>query len=259
MQYIYIIIAIFITLRKEFSKIFQSKEIKALTITIVVYYIYQSQKLKEKAEKYDQAGNPVGTLARRLHNALHPYIKAKIPVLGYLDDGTNEEEVIAVGYEIGKLNKLSELGEAYYAIYSDNLNDALISDDVLQDFQTAYDQGRAGQAINKPSGSNTTQINAPSQGASIRNDNNLIIEVGKSYQVKGGVNLRDYVSPYSVKDVTKAGDIYYVQRLRKNMKIGDKFYTVADVKYQFDLGVAYVPSVFTYMIIINAFTKEVKV
>lgn len=254
-SYLVIIGAIVVFFKDLFKGAGKSRESKILLVSVVLYFLYIYLKKKEDEADYQKLNNKAGTWAMRLHKALHPILPVKVPLFGYFDDGTNESEVIAVANEMGKLDKagtnenLAEVQNAFKVLYGDDLKEALLSDKVLEDFEAAYDAAIAGTTANNAG----TVLSSPATGASISNANNLIVQVGQSYVSKGGVNLRDNASPYTVKGSTTTGDIYRVYQLKKNMIIGGNSYVVAFCqRVRFGL-----PNPFEdYMLIINAFTRK---
>ena len=234
-----------------------NKEAKIFMVSIVLYLVYKYLKNKEDETNYQKLNNTAGTWAMRLHKALHPFLPVKIPLIGYFDDGTDEKEVIAVATEMGQADKagsdsnLSEVQTAFKVLYGDDLKEALLSDDVLEDFENAYDSAVAGKLTAKKS---STVLSLPPTGVSIRNSNSLIVQVGEIYEAIGGKNLRETSSPYDVVSTTKQGDRFRVYMLKKNMIIGGKPYVVAFCQKTY-LGV--INPFEDYMLIIDAFTSKV--
>lgn len=250
MQFLPIILAIFSLMGKGVNKINENKEGKAIAFGFIAYFVYKHFKKKELGT------TELGGLCIRMHEALHPFLDLKIPFIGYLPDSTNDSEVEAIANEIGLLNKKQEFFDAYELFYGDNLNEELVREGVLTKFNTAYNKGASG-TIFKSSVTTKSTAQTPARVNSI----GLNIIQGQRYKTKAGVNLRNTARPYTVRSVTKAGEVYKVLSMRQNMKIGDKYYVVADVSYVISkstgvFGDSDLLSPFVYMVIIDAFTSK---
>lgn len=166
-----LIISIFIIpfFKDIFSAIGSSREAKAVFVLIGGFLLYgYFKKEQEKADYSGASDAPPENLkfaewAKRMHAALHPVLPYKvpewIPILGgYFDDGTNENEVKQIAKEVGLVKGYAKLSEAYKVLFGDDLQQALIADDVLNDFNVAY-QGTAGTATPKATPNTTTPTN----------------------------------------------------------------------------------------------------
>jgi hypothetical protein len=258
-NFIIVAIVLLTTLKDFFKDLFSSKESRFILISILGYIGYTYFKKQEDTKKIldNLPNSEIGNLLVRLNNALHYFFNIQVPFIGYLPfDGVNEKEVLAVAFEVGRLKKYSEFRQAYEQLYKVSLEADLQANDIQEQFNLEYQRGFSGNNTTVPP--TTTTPNRPktpviTSGASVINSAGLKIEVGQSYAVKAGVNLRD-PGTLEIKEVTKEGDIYKIEKLVKNVKIGSQLYTVADVNFML---FGYLPSFFTYRVIINAFIRKV--
>lgn len=113
-----------------------SKTAKTIIFAVVAYY-FLNRFIQQERKKaiLDEAGNdPATTFAIRLYTAFHPYIDWG----GWLPDGTDEEEVIAVAKEMKRYKNFSEVSKKYRAIYNSDLANDLSSEGVYNDFFSNY-------------------------------------------------------------------------------------------------------------------------
>lgn len=174
-----LIFSIFIVpfFKDAFAGIGNSKTAKAIFLLIGGYFLYSYFAKKQKEAEYLSGNSRFGEWAKRMHAALHPVLPYKvpewIPILGgYFDDGTNETEVISIAKEVGLVKGRTDLIDAYKVLFGDDLEQSLLNDDVLTEFNAAYNSASGVSTVPTP----TTRY----------------IKAGNEYKVRAGYNVRQF-------------------------------------------------------------------
>lgn len=209
MQYVYIGLAVFTLIGDSLKGLFKSKEVKVIAIVIALYFTYQILQRKERQEKARKnlMNDPAGSYAALIYNALNPYFVFKYPILGKLPNGTDEQEIINLFFEIGQKNLYADVAKAFKDLYSEDLADELRSDGVFNEAMEAYRQGQG-----NTTGSTTTNSTKPVRLATTtaRNNKNLLLKTGGRYVINGAWNLRNADNYTKVEGTTEAGQVYHI-------------------------------------------------
>lgn len=183
------------------GKIFDSREGKAILVLIGGYLLYSYFNNKQKQQDYLSGNNTAGNLAIRMNAALHPFLNFKIPLLGYLDDGTDEAAVKQIAVEAKQANAVPQLFDAYKTLYNSDLAAELVNEGVSDIFNAAVN----GTAVGATTGTTGTTGN--------------YIVSGKEYRVKSGWNVRDFVTEKSLR-LTVENEYFDVLEIYKNKTVG---------------------------------------
>ena len=135
-QLLFIAGGAFLALQDGLANFKLSKQARNIILVVVAYY-FLSRFIKDlqKQTILDNAGNsPETTFAIRLYAAFHPYVDWG----GWLPDGTDEEEVIAVAKAMKPYKNYTAVSQKYRAIYNRDLANDLSDEGVYNDFFNNY-------------------------------------------------------------------------------------------------------------------------
>lgn len=154
-----------------FSDLLKNKEVRVVLILLLGYVGFSRWQRKRKEEEaLKDISNPANQFAIRLHSAFHPWVEPANWWLELLPDGTDEEEVIKIATEMGRLKNFTAVANSYKSLYKQDLTKVIGSEGVGDQFFKAYG--------NPGTGSNTQNWNG-------------YFKPGHTVKVKTGYNMRN--------------------------------------------------------------------
>lgn len=204
-QILIIAVVIFTLFRDSIFALFKTKEAKVIGLGVGAYLLYNRFKNSENKEELSNnlPNSAAGSQAQRLYNAFHPYFDVKIPLIGHIADGTDEDAVKAIAVEMGRTKNYSEVSAAYNTLFSSNLKDDLNSEGVYDLFFNAYN-AQTQVSVSTPS-TTTPATTSPAASSPVANSATTF-KKGDTVYSYGGWNLRDTDPPYGKTDKTVAGE-----------------------------------------------------
>jgi hypothetical protein len=196
--------------KSSFSKLFQDKTVRNFTLAIAGFFLFQYfKKAENKTEVLSTSPNDPSTrIAIAVFDAFHPYVALPLG----LPDGTNEEQIKLLAYEIGQLNIFTAVVQKFKIIYNQDLLNELQSEGVYAEFQTEFNKGlTVGGSTGGSSGT------GGSTGGS-----SYFFKVNDIVSAKANYNLRVLAEPSNPLRSTKLGERLVIRQIRINKTIAGK-------------------------------------
>lgn len=208
MQFLTILLAFVGLFSEKISPLFKSKESKFVSLGLVFYYIYQKAKGNEAKTEIlnDLVNSKAGIISSKLFDSLHKYFKIKIPLGGYMPfDGLDKNEAFRLAREIGASDKIKagffkEVSETYKTLFDIELSEDLTENEILQEFIDNYNNSKNSGTPNKTVTKKT-------------------LNVGSTYGVNKGLNLRNFVNPTIIERATIQGELFKIVEYYPNKTI----------------------------------------